>query len=131
MEYNIGDKAVNYKTYTAEIVASFAELSGDQNPVHLDYEYAAQTIFKKPIVHGMLVASQISNLIANKLPGPGSIYKSQSLTFKRPVYYNDTIKCEAEIVLIVAEKKIIELKTICLNANEEVVIEGIAVIKLL
>lgn len=131
MEYNIGDKAVNYKTYTSDTVSSFAELSEDKNPIHLDYEFAAQTIFKKPIVHGMFVASQISNLIANKLPGPGSIYKSQSLTFKRPVYYDDTIKCEAEIISIVTEKKIIELKTVCSNANNEVVIEGIAVIKLL
>ena len=109
----------------------FAELSEDKNPVHLDYEYAAQTIFKKPIVHGMFVASQISNLIANKLPGPGSIYKSQSLSFKRPVYYGDKIKCEAEVILIVPEKKILELKTICSNEYGDIVIEGTAVIKLI
>ncbi|HVX50758.1 MAG TPA: MaoC family dehydratase [Chitinophagaceae bacterium] len=131
MEYSVGNKAINYKTYTNSAVNNFAKVAEDKNPIHLDFEYAVNTIFEKPVVHGMLAASQISNLIANSLPSPESIYKSQSLIFKRPIFYNDKIKCKVEIISIVEEKKTIELKTICTNEDNEVVIEGIAVIKLL
>ena len=80
------------KIVTDDDIRLFANISGDINPVHLDDNYAKSTRFKKRISHGMLVASHISAVIANKLPGPGSIYLSQSLKFLKPVYVNDTVK---------------------------------------
>lgn len=112
-------------------VANFAQLSNDSNPVHLDPAYAATTIFKKPIVHGMLCASLISAVIANELPGPGSIYKEQSLTFIKPVYLDESITAHVTITEIIAEKSIVILDTIVYKNNDpaEEVIRGRAVIK--
>ena len=72
-------------TITEEMINNFAKVSGDFNPIHVNEQYAKKTIFKKRISHGMLVASFISRVIANKLPGPGTIYLSQNLSFKHPV----------------------------------------------
>ncbi len=127
----IGDKAVSSRTYTSADVKQFAHLSGDKNPVHLDAEYASGTIFKQPIVHGMFVAAQISELAAGKLPGPGSVYLHQQLNFKAPVFHNEVITCEIEVTNVKEEKRIIELYTVCKNEQGKNVIEGIAVIKLL
>ena len=85
-----GAKATRTQTITDEMVRSFATLTGDTNPVHLDEIYAATTRFGKRIAHGMLAASLISAALANDLPGPGTVYLSQSLQFKAPVYPGDT-----------------------------------------
>lgn len=127
----VGDKATSSKIYTTADVVAFAEVSGDKNPVHLDADFAAASIFKMPIVHGMFVAAQISELAAGKLPGPGSVYLHQELNFKAPVYHNETIICEIEVLNIKEEKRIVELSTFCINEEGKKVIEGIAIIKLL
>ncbi|HBY06319.1 MAG TPA: hypothetical protein DEH22_00450, partial [Chloroflexi bacterium] len=87
----IGDSASLSKTFTEKDVLAFAEISGDQNPVHLDADFAASTPFKKQLVHGMLTAGLISAVLGMKLPGPGSIYLKQELNFKAPVFFGDTI----------------------------------------
>ncbi len=127
----IGDAAQTIKCYKKELVIGFSQLTGDINPIHIDSEYAAKTIFKKPIVHGMLVASQISELLANNFPGPGTIYLSQSLNFIKPVYYDDEIKCVVEVMEIENEKGNIKLKTQCYNQENKIVIDGVAIVKLL
>ncbi|HTB33137.1 MAG TPA: MaoC family dehydratase [Bacteroidia bacterium] len=129
MAYSVGDKAIVKKVFTAEEVELFAVLSTDKNPVHLDEAYSATTIFKKRIVHGFLVGSLISAVLGNKLPGNGSIYLSQTMNFKRPVYLNDEVTCIVEIMEIIPEKSIYKLNTNCYNSNNEIVIEGNAVIK--
>lgn len=130
MEISIGQQAESVKTYSADLVHEFAELVGDRNPIHLNAEYASNTLFKEPIAHGMLVASQISELIASRLPGPGSIYLEQNLRFLKPVYYGDTIKCTVEVLDIEIKGNVV-LKTDCENQNGIAVISGTAKVKLL
>jgi 3-hydroxybutyryl-CoA dehydratase len=112
------------KKVTEDDVKQFSIISGDINPIHLDDEYAKETRFGKRIAHGILVASHISALIANKLPGEGSIYLSQSLKFLSPVYLNDTIKTKVKVIEI--EGKIYTLECKCFNQEEVVVLEGTA-----
>jgi acyl dehydratase len=130
-KYKISDFAENTKIYTTEMVKVFSNITGDVNPIHLDPEFSSNYIFKKPIVHGLLVASQISELIANVMPGPGSVYISQNLNFKAPVFHNDKITCRVEIIKIIIEKNIIELSTICKNSDGLIIIDGIATIKII
>ena len=108
-------------TITYSMVLQFAALSGDTNPIHLDDEYAEKTIFGKRIVHGMLLGSFISKMIATKYPGEGSIYLSQNLKFKSPCYIGDTVK--VTIKLIEQEGSKYTLGTYVTN-DHHVLIEG-------
>jgi 3-hydroxybutyryl-CoA dehydratase len=126
----IGDKARLSKTISDEDVKLFATISGDFNPLHLDENFAKKTRFGKRIVHGLLTASLISALLGTKLPGPGSIYLSQTLFFLKPVYVGDTITAEVEVIDIDKEHKKVKLKTTCYNQNEVEVIKGEAILLL-
>jgi len=127
-KFKIGEKAYLSKVFTEADVILFAKLSLDINPLHLDKDFAMKTIFKKRIVHGMLVSSLFSAIIANNLPGPGSIYLSQELNFKKPVFLNEEVLAEVEIINIRKDKPIITLKTICYNMEKQIVIEGEAIV---
>lgn len=129
MKYEEGEIFSKKFLITQHKVESFALITGDVNPIHLDQEYAKNTVFKERISHGMLVASCISNVIANDLPGPGSIYLSQNLNFKKPVFLGDMVNVVVEITKIKEEKKIMFLKTQCLDDEEDIVIDGEAVVK--
>ena len=126
--FNIGDTASMTKTFTDEDVRSFAAISGDSNPVHLDDAYAAQTQFKKRIVHGMLTAGLISAILGTKLPGEGSIYLGQTINFRAPVYLNDTITATVTIIKMHERKPIVTLETVCKNQDDVVVLDGEAVV---
>lgn len=129
-DIKIGDHATIEKTITKEDVEKFAELSLDTNPVHLDPEYGKNSIFKDNIVHGMLVSSLISAVIANKLPGEGTIYMGQDLKFLKPVYFNDHCVARVEVVEKRDDKNMIFLDTtVYVNEPENVVISGRAVVK--
>ncbi len=125
----VGDKASLNKVFTEEDVIQYSEISTDTNPVHLDENYASSTIFGKRIVHGMLVASMFSALIGVELPGKGSIYLGQNLIFKAPVYIGDRVTASVEIVGIREDKPIATLRTLCINDEGQVLIEGEAVVK--
>ncbi|HSL44254.1 MAG TPA: MaoC family dehydratase [Anaerolineales bacterium] len=125
---NPGDKASRTTTITDEMIRAFADLTGDTNPVHLDDEYAAGTRFGRRIAHGMIAAGFISAALANDLPGPGTVYLSQTLQFKAPVYPGDSIKTTIEVRSVRPDKPIATLGTICRNQNETVVLEGEAVV---
>jgi enoyl-CoA hydratase len=125
----VGDKASLSKVFTEEDVIKFSEISTDTNPIHLDESYASSTVFGKRIVHGMLVASMFSGLIGVELPGEGSIYLGQSLSFKAPVSIGDQVTASVEIVRIREDKPIVTLRTICINNEGQVLIEGEAVVK--
>jgi acyl dehydratase len=125
----VGDKASIKKAFTEDDVFTFASLSTDTNPLHLDRKYAANTIFKNRIVHGMLVSSLFSGLIGVVLPGIGSIYLGQNLTFKAPVRIGEQVTATVEIMNIRQDKPIVTLKTICTDSQGNVVIEGEAVVK--
>jgi len=116
------------KTISDEVVHMFAEVSGDINPAHLDDEFARNTKFGRRIAHGMISASLISAVIGVLLPGPGSIYLGQSLSFVAPVYIGDTITATVEIVEIIAEKNRVKLKTVCTNQEGKTVTTGEALV---
>ena len=126
-ELSVGQSAELTKTVTEGDIASFAEVTGDNNPVHLDETYAATTPFKTRIAHGMLSAGYISAVIGTRLPGPGAIYISQALHFKRPVKIGDEVTARATITEIDQEKARITLETVCTVA-EKPVVEGEATI---
>ena len=119
----VGQAATFSKTVTEADIVLFAGVSGDTNPVHLDAEYAATTIFKGRIAHGMLSAGFISAVFGTKLPGPGAIYVSQSLKFKAPVRIGDTVTARVEVVALAPEKKFATFKSQCLVGGK-VVIDG-------
>ncbi len=123
-----GAKATRTQTITDEMVRTFASLTGDNNPVHLDDEYAATTHFGKRIAHGMIAASLISAALANDLPGPGTVYLSQTLQFKAPVYPGDTVTAIIEVKSVREDKPIATLTTNCVNQEDVVVLEGEAVV---
>ena len=125
----VGNKASLSKVFTEEDVIKFSEISTDTNPIHLDESYASSTVFGKRIVHGMLVASMFSALIGVELPGEGSIYLGQSLSFIAPVSIGDQVTASVEIVRIREDKPIVTLRTICINNEGQVLIEGEAVVK--
>ena len=124
----VGNKAEIKKVMTAEAVQAFGEVSGDFNVVHFDDEYAAGTVFGKRIVHGMLVASLISNVIGNKMPGLGTIYLKQNLKFLKPVYIGDEITAVVEVISVDGRK--VDLKTTCANQNGDIVIDGTAFVSM-
>ncbi len=123
-DIEIGDEAELVRTVTAEDIRQFTEVSGDQNLIHNDKEFASKTQFKKPIVHGMFTASLFSNLIGNVLPGNGSVYLNQDLNFKKPVFIGDTIRAKLTVIQKVDGPQILVLRTIASNQNNEVVLKG-------
>lgn len=124
----IGNKASIAKLFTQDDVESFAELSNDKNPVHLDDEFAKSSIFKQRIVHGMLTASLFSGLLGEKLPGEGTIYLGQNLKFIAPVPIGEQVTATVEIVNIREDKPIVTLRTFCKDSNDNLVIDGEAVV---
>jgi 3-hydroxybutyryl-CoA dehydratase len=123
-----GDSASLTKTFSDEDVRKFAEISGDTNPVHLDDDFAAGTPFKRRLVHGMLTAGLISAVLGTKLPGPGSIYLSQSIAFRAPVFIDDTVTATVTVARNREDKPILTLETVCKNQDGEVVLDGEAVL---
>lgn len=124
----VNQKATFTKTLTESDVYTFAGVSGDLNPAHVNEEYCKNTMFKTRIVHGMLVGSLISTVFAMQLPGPGSIFLENNCKFKKPVFINDTITAEVEVSELLKEKNIVKFVTRCTNQNGDVVIEGTAVL---
>ena len=115
------------KTITDADIITFAGISGDTNPVHLNHEFASETMFEGRIAHGMLTAAFISTVIGTKLPGPGCIYVSQNLRFKAPVRTGETVTAICTITKLIPEKHFIEMKTIC-TVGGKTVVDGEALI---
>lgn len=112
------------KTITEADIMLYSGISLDINPIHLNNEYAKDTVFKGRIAHGMLTAGFISAVLGTKLPGEGSIYLSQNLNFLAPVKVGDTITARCEIIELIPDKKIVILKTICYNQENVTVLDG-------
>jgi 3-hydroxybutyryl-CoA dehydratase len=128
-DLKVGDKASVSKIFTDEDVLDFSNLSLDKNPIHLDQSFAEKSIFGKKIAHGMLAASLFSGLLGMKLPGEGSIYLAQSLSFTAPIYIGDKVTATVEVIKIRPDKPIVTLRTFCVNSEGLVVVEGEAVVK--
>ena len=127
-ELKIGDTAEFSKTVSESDIYQFAGVTGDFNPAHINEAYAKKTYFKTRIAHGMLSAGFISTTIATKLPGTGSIYIKQNLSFLAPVRIGDTITARVELVEIIEGKNRVRLKTVCVNQEGTQVLDGEAVV---
>ena len=124
-QLEVGMTDVYSKTVTESDINLFCAISGDTNPLHLDHEYAATTMFGGPIAHGILAASMISTVIGTKLPGPGCVYISQNCRFTAPVRAGDTMRARVTITEINRERRRIKLDTVC-TVGRKVVIDGAA-----
>lgn len=122
-----GHRASTGKTITEADILMFAAVSTDTNPVHLDAEAAASSMFKQRVAHGMLSAGLISAVLGTKLPGPGTIYLSQTLRFRAPVKIGDTVTATVEVMELDAERRRATLRTVC-TVGGKPVIEGEAVV---
>lgn len=119
----VGQTASYSKTVSERDIQLFAEVSGDHNPVHLDAEYAATTMFKQRIAHGMFSGALISAAVACELPGPGTIYISQSMQFTAPVKLGDTLTVRLEILEKLPKFRV-RVATRVFNQNDELVVGG-------
>ncbi|ENX4957680.1 MaoC family dehydratase [Salmonella enterica] len=124
----IGQKACFEKTITESDVLLFSGISGDINPVHINDVVAKESIFGRRVAHGVLVSGLTSAVLGMQLPGEGTIYLGQDNKFRRPVYIGDTVKATCEVIELNTEKNIVRLATTTTNQNNEIVIEGIAVV---
>lgn len=122
-DLSVGQEASLSNTVSEANIVAFAEISGDRNPVHLDADYAATTMFKERIAHGMLSAAYISAVFGMKLPGPGAIYISQTLKFKAPVKIGDTVVTTVKVAELVPEKRRARFECVC-TVNDKPVVEG-------
>lgn len=122
-ELTVGQSAVYARTVTEADIFAFAGVSGDFNPVHVNEELAAASMFGGRIAHGMLSAGFISTVLGTKLPGPGSIYLSQSLKFKAPVKIGDTVVARCTIKELNPEKRKVKFDTVC-TVRGKVVVKG-------
>ena len=130
MTFKVGDSAEITKTIEQADIDAFANVTGDHNPVHVDEEFAKTTRFGRRIAHGMLTASLISAVLANKLPGEGSVYLGQTLQFVAPVFPGDEITARVTVREIREDKPILKLETVCVDQRDEIVIRGEATVLL-
>jgi 3-hydroxybutyryl-CoA dehydratase len=126
-DLSVGETAEMSFPVTEQVIERFAEVSGDDNPVHLDEAFAAQTQFGTRIAHGMLSAGFISAMVGTRLPGYGSIYMSQSLRFRRPVKIGDTVVVTAKVTALDPEKARATIETLC-TVDGKAVVEGEALL---
>ena len=127
-DIQIGDTATFSKTISEFDIYQFAGITGDFNPMHINEEFADTTIFEDRIAHGLLTGSFISTVLGMKLPGPNSIYLSQSFSFTAPVKIGDTITAKVEVIEKQDEKKFIKLKTQVWNQHKKIVVDGEALV---
>ena len=123
-----GDTAKLIKTVTQSDIEQFAELVGDRNPVHVNPEFAKKTRFGRPIAHGMWGLSLVSAVLGTKLPGPGTIYLSQTVQFKAPVFAGDTLTAKVKVLEVRQDKPIVKLETTCENQKGELILTGESVV---
>jgi len=120
-DIQIGSSASYSQTITDSDVKSFAGISGDHNPVHVDDIYAEKSRFGRRIAHGLMSASFFSALFGTKIPGPGCVYVEQSLKFLRPVFIGDTVTALVEVTNIDHAKRRVFFNTVCTVKNKKVI----------
>jgi len=127
-DISIGDSASFSKTISESDVYLFAGITGDLNPAHVDAVSAARGMFRQRIAHGMLTGSFISTVLAMQLPGPGSIYVSQTLNFRAPVFFGETLTARVEAIEKLEQRRWVKFKTTVTNQDGKTVVEGEAVV---
>jgi 3-hydroxybutyryl-CoA dehydratase len=126
--FQVGDQFRWERHISAEDVKIFAEIVGDLNPIHLDAEFAANSFFKKRIVHGAFLAGLISKVLGMDFPGQGTVYISQNSVFKRPVYVGTSVAVEVKVTQVIAEKRRLILDTNILNSENQACLAGSATV---
>lgn len=129
-EIHVGDVAKIVRTITENDVLEMARISGDYNPIHIDAEYAKQTMFGNRIAHGLFCCGMVSAVLGNELPGIGTIILSEEIKFLLPVYLDDTITAEVKVQSVDQEKRRIELELKCTNQSGKAVLKGTTLVKL-
>ncbi|HZK42920.1 MAG TPA: MaoC family dehydratase [Syntrophomonadaceae bacterium] len=126
-ELRIGDRGYVEKTISETDVYIFAGITGDFSWLHINEVRAKQGHFKARIVHGMLLAGLISNVVGNQMPGVGTIYESHKLRFLKPCFINDTVRAMTEVIELQAAGRV-KLKTTCHNQRGELLVDGEAIV---
>ncbi|MGZ9160854.1 MAG: MaoC family dehydratase [Candidatus Limnocylindrales bacterium] len=124
----VGQRGTWTRTFGADDVETFARLTGDRNPLHFDADFAARTTPGARIVHGGLTTGLFNALVAEVLPGPGSVFLHQEWDYPAPVYIGDTVTAEAEVVAARADKPITTLRCVARRADGTEVLTGTCVV---
>lgn len=124
MDLRVGQRAVRSLTLTANHVRTYAEMTGDYNPLHFDEDFTSKTKFKELVVQGGLTTGLLHALVAMDMPGPGTVFLSQNWKFTAPVFIGDTITAEAEVISMHATKPVTQLKMRVTRQNGETVLDG-------
>ncbi|MDK2943787.1 MAG: 3-hydroxybutyryl-CoA dehydratase [Mesotoga sp.] len=127
-DFFVGQSFSTRRRITAEMVDSFANLTGDRNPVHTDEEFARKSRFGRRIAHGMLSVGIISAILGNEFPGPGSIYMKQEVRFLKPIFLEEEVLITIEILEIKVEKKRLSVRTTVEKNNGELAVDGEALL---
>jgi acyl dehydratase len=120
----VGQKARRSKTVTARDVELYAEITGDRNPLHFDPAFAAGTRFGRLVAQGGITSGMLNALVAMDLPGPGTVFMSQSLRYLAPTYLGDTLTAEIEVLSVKPDKPVCQLKATVTNQDGAAVLEG-------
>lgn len=121
---SVGQRARRSQTVTARDVELYAEITGDRNPLHFDAEFAARTRFGRLVAQGGITAGMLNALVAMDLPGPGTVFMSQSLRYLAPTYLGDTLTAEVEVLAVKPDKPVCQLKATITNQDGTAVLEG-------
>ncbi len=127
-QLSVGQVHEAERIITTEMIEDFARATGDDNPIHLDEEYARGTMFEARVAHGMLQAGILSGVLGTAFPGVGTIYLSQSLRFSKPVFIGDRLTFRLKVLELITEKNRVRLETTCENQNGKTVLTGEALI---
>lgn len=124
----VGDSFSAFANANEQVISDIAKVSGDTNPIHMDDNYAKKSIFGRKIAHGLFCQNMISMIIGNYLPGNGAILISQSFRYCKPVYIGDVIKTTVTVNKVLPKERYV-LKTVCVNQENEIVLDGESVVK--
>jgi acyl dehydratase len=120
----VGQRATRTQTVTAREVDLYAQITGDRNPLHFDPEFAARTRFGRLVAQGGIAAGMLNALVAMDLPGPGTVFMSQALTYLAPTYLGDTLTAEVEVLALKPDKPVCQLRATIRNQDGTTLLEG-------
>jgi acyl dehydratase len=124
LELTVGQRARRTQTVTAREVELYAQITGDRNPLHFDADFAARTRFGRLVAQGGIASGMLNALVAMDMPGPGTVFLSQTLTYKAPTYLGDTLTAEIEVLSVKPDKPVCQLRATITNQDGTVLLEG-------